>query len=91
MPPILGGLRRNGSNALLRDVRLRSSKKNLISFQRGTVCLGRKTGLLPSNYIRRNQQRCAVLKIVEVIRVPPPPVLERYEDRIWSAGVQERL
>jgi|ERR1700676_19140 len=27
LPPILGGLRRNGSNALVRDVRLRSSKK----------------------------------------------------------------
>jgi len=23
-------------------------------------------------------------KIVEVMRVPPPPVLERYEDRIWT-------
>jgi len=28
---------------------------------------------------------------VEVIRVPPPPVLERNEDRIWSTGVQEWL
>ena len=27
LPPILGGLRRNGSNALVRDVRLRSCKK----------------------------------------------------------------
>ena len=36
--------------------------------------------------------RCiAVLRIVEVVRVPPPPVLEGNEDRIWSAGVQERL
>jgi DNA-binding response OmpR family regulator len=37
----------------------------------------RVIGLFPSNCIHRNQQRCAVLKIVEVIRVPPPPVLER--------------
>ena len=28
--------------------------------------------------------RC--IEIVEVIRVPPPPVLERYEDHIWSTG-----
>ena len=68
-----------------RDVRLRSSKKFnfLPAWNR---VLGRKTGLLPSNCIRRNQQRCAVLKIMEVIRVPPPPVLERNEDRIWSTG-----
>src|SRR4030088_3564521 len=65
--------------------------RNSISFRLGTVCLGRKSGLLPSNCIRRNEQRCAVLTIVEVIRVPPPPVLERNEGRIWSTGVQEWL
>jgi hypothetical protein len=29
--------------------------------------------------------------VLEAIRVPPPPVPERNEDRIWSTGVQELL
>jgi hypothetical protein len=31
------------------------------------------------------------IEIVEVIRVPPPPILERNEDRIWNTCMQEWL
>ena len=64
LPPILGGLRRNGSNALVRDARLRSSKK--FNFLAAWNRASRQENRL--NPIKLHSQKSAEMRRIAVLK-----------------------